>query len=397
MVHRGSVFPVLPGSSDIFAVRPAARFRLFGMTSSAMTTNWIESTATLAPIELGTLPPEPLVSVLVSNYNYADYLPETIDSVLAQNYRNWELVICDDGSTDSSITVISAYVAREARIRLLRKQNGGHASGLNAAFAACRGEIICLLDSDDLFTPDKLLRVVECCQRQPDRGLIVHRVVRVTADRQKQGVWPLTGALPDGWYGPGLLKGGGMVPYMPPTSGLAVRRRVAERLFPLPTTPPVHICPDQVLMRLAPLVTPIAAIKETLAEQRLHQNNTYGMPRMTAATISREMMLGEALWEQQRLLLRSIDEGLANRFEPVLGSQHMLFLGYTRAKLTRDPDVRLRHEEYMRVLEADVAGRNVWLWRMSIYFPIGLFDRILNFLYGQSRLKQLVARFRGAA
>src|SRR6202012_6005056 len=124
---------------------------------------------------------------------------------------------------DNSVEVIERFARVDGRIRLIRKENGGHASGLNAAFKAAQGELICLLDSDALFTSDKLERVITCCRNTPDGGLLVHRVVRVTQQRQQQGVWPRSGPLPNGWFAPTLLTGGGIVPYMPPTSGLSLR------------------------------------------------------------------------------------------------------------------------------------------------------------------------------
>ncbi len=99
--------------------------------------------ATLAPIHLDGLQDRPKVSVLISNYNYVEYVAEAIDSVLEQTYQNFELIIADDGSTDNSIAVISDYCLRDSRISLIAKENGGQASGLNAAFAASTGELIC--------------------------------------------------------------------------------------------------------------------------------------------------------------------------------------------------------------------------------------------------------------
>ena len=351
----------------------------------------------LGALALKPLSERPLVSILVSNYNYAVYLPETINSVFDQTYTNWELVICDDGSTDSSVEVIARFMDRDSRIRLIRKENGGHASGVNAAFQACGGSLICLLDSDDIFAANKLDRVVNYCTRHPDRGLIVHRMMRVTHDRQKQGVWPLVESLPDGWYGPGLLTDGGMVPYMPPTSGLSMRREVAEYLFPLTVEAPLRICPDQVLMRLAPLVTPIGGIQENLAEQRLHRKNTYGTARITASSLAREMSLNRALWEEQRRLLRSIDGDLARTFQPLEGSEHMLFLDFLRAKLSRDPEAGAYHRRYFEVLKMKASRKTIWLWRVLRYVPMPWFDRLVNLMYGQNKLKQAVARLRGVA
>jgi glycosyltransferase involved in cell wall biosynthesis len=110
----------------------------------------------LSPIELSPLPARPLVSILISNYNYARYIGESIQSALQQTYSNLELIVCDDGSTDESVGVIEDYARKDPRVRLIRKVNGGQASGLNAAFAASRGAILSLLDSDDLFLPRKV-------------------------------------------------------------------------------------------------------------------------------------------------------------------------------------------------------------------------------------------------
>ena len=109
----------------------------------------------LHPIGLLPLPKEPLVSILVSNYNYGRYIGDSIQSALDQTYPNIELIICDDGSTDDSVSVIEPYLQKDPRVRLIRKENGGQASGFNAAFAASRGEIIALLDSDDRFLPGR--------------------------------------------------------------------------------------------------------------------------------------------------------------------------------------------------------------------------------------------------
>ncbi len=82
-----------------------------------------------------------------------------------------ELIICDDGSTDESARVIEQYQRKDPRVRMIRKANGGQASGLNAAFAASRGAILSLLDSDDLFLPHKIERIVADFQARPDAVL----------------------------------------------------------------------------------------------------------------------------------------------------------------------------------------------------------------------------------
>ena len=98
-----------------------------------------------------------LVSIIIGNYNYDQFVGEAIDSVLSQTYTNIEVIVVDDGSQDNSREVIAKY---GNKVIPIFKENGGQPSNYNAGFAASKGEIICLLDSDDLFVADKLEKVV---------------------------------------------------------------------------------------------------------------------------------------------------------------------------------------------------------------------------------------------
>ena len=99
----------------------------------------------------------PRVSVVMPVYNSSPYLHEALDSVLAQSMEDWELLLADDGSTDDSFAVAEAYASRDPRIRVLHSErNLGVARTRNRGVAESRGEYIALLDSDDLWMPDKL-------------------------------------------------------------------------------------------------------------------------------------------------------------------------------------------------------------------------------------------------
>src|SRR5438132_1625714 len=106
-------------------------------------------TGKLSPVFLPPLPQRPLVSVLVANYNYGAYVGQAIESVLGQTYGDFEVIVCDDGSTDNSCEVIGRYVRQDPRVKLVRKANGGMASSWNVAYRHSRGEVLCPLDSDD--------------------------------------------------------------------------------------------------------------------------------------------------------------------------------------------------------------------------------------------------------
>lgn len=97
-----------------------------------------------------------LVSIVVPIFNTEQYLDETIQSVLAQTYSNWELILVDDGSTDKSAAICKRYVEKDDRIQYHFKENGGQASARNLGIKKSKGTWIALLDADDLWLPIKL-------------------------------------------------------------------------------------------------------------------------------------------------------------------------------------------------------------------------------------------------
>lgn len=105
----------------------------------------------------------PLVSVVMPVYNGAKYLPAALDSVLAQTYRNLEIIIINDGSNDDGATaaVVRRYRRWRPSIRYIEQPNGGVASALNAAILAMTGEFFCWLSHDDIFKPAKIARQVK--------------------------------------------------------------------------------------------------------------------------------------------------------------------------------------------------------------------------------------------
>ena len=96
------------------------------------------------------------VSVIVPVYQVEAYLPACLDSILAQTFRDFELILVDDGTRDGCPAIMDAYAARDARIRLLHKENGGLSSARNAGLDVARGEYIAFVDSDDTVEPTLL-------------------------------------------------------------------------------------------------------------------------------------------------------------------------------------------------------------------------------------------------
>ncbi|MDF3031248.1 MAG: putative glycosyltransferase [Moraxellaceae bacterium] len=128
----------------------------------------------------------PLVSVIVPFYNVAKTLPDTVRSVLAQTYANWELVLLDDGSTDSSLEL--ARRISDPRVRVLSDGlNRGLIHRLNQMVDVARGEYIARLDGDDLMHPERLQRQLDYLRAHPDCDLVCSAAISLSDDLRACG------------------------------------------------------------------------------------------------------------------------------------------------------------------------------------------------------------------
>jgi len=208
------------------------------------------------------------VSIIIDNYNYQDYVAAAIESALSQTYQHCEIIVVDDGSTDNSQDVIRSF---GSKIQAIFKRNGGQASAFNAGFSASTGDIVCFLDSDDLFLPTKVSRVVEILE-QSSRQWCFHHLRWV--DRALAPVEMPTNRFSTGDYDlRDEVRRGGSSLTPPATSGLAFTRNLLEKLMPIPET--VRITADNYLKLPALLLAPGYYTSEQLALQRLHPSNFY--------------------------------------------------------------------------------------------------------------------------
>ena len=210
----------------------------------------------------------PLVSVVIDTFNYGHYVEEAVESVLAQDFPRemFEILVVDDGSTDDTTERLKKY---SDAIRYLPKANGGQASAFNFGFAAARGEIIALLDADDLWLPDKLRRVCDTFEKNPEAGMVYHRTHlwrcganlendsyfvdvsgRVTESRASLLRYPMVG-----------------------TSCLAFRRNALNALLLVPEA--LRSQADAYLTALIIFAAPVVALPEFLAKYRLHGANLF--------------------------------------------------------------------------------------------------------------------------
>jgi glycosyltransferase involved in cell wall biosynthesis len=110
----------------------------------------------------------PKVSVIIPVYNAGRYLESAIASVLAQTFRDFEIVAVNDGSTDNSAEVLDFIASRDPRLRVISRPNTGIVGALNDALAAARGEFVARMDADDLCLPERFSRQVEYLEGHPD-------------------------------------------------------------------------------------------------------------------------------------------------------------------------------------------------------------------------------------
>ena len=97
---------------------------------------------------------EPLISVLVPAYNAEAFLEQCLESIVDQTYRHLEIIVVDDGSTDSSGAISDRWAERDDRIRVIHQPNGGHSAARNTALDAMTGELVMMVDSDDVIHPE---------------------------------------------------------------------------------------------------------------------------------------------------------------------------------------------------------------------------------------------------
>ncbi len=211
-----------------------------------------------------------LVSILINNYNYDNYLALAINSAVNQSYSNTEIIVVDDGSTDNSRQIINSY---QGHLVPIFKQNGGQASALNAGFSASRGDIICLLDADDLWLPSKVAQVVQKFQDHPQAAVVYHKVQNIDQISSPWGTpWPPYKAIV-GDISQLMLKTGGWWPF-PPSTALSFSRKFLTKVMNIPELE-YRLCADAYLADLAPFFGEVIGIDQVLSQFRIHSSNNW--------------------------------------------------------------------------------------------------------------------------
>jgi glycosyltransferase involved in cell wall biosynthesis len=275
-------------------------------------------------------------------------------------------LVVDDGSTDDTPERVKKY---GSRIEYCYKTNGGQASALNLGIAKSRGEIIALLDADDLFLPGKLARIADAFQKDPTLGMVYHRLQEWHMQTDLRRDWdfvPVSGdihTVPDEFHS-----------YVPqPTSSVSFRRTSLNPLLPIPEE--IRMLADCYIVALIPFVSPILAIPEVLAVYRIHGTNSYSTDEgqtPIAATKKRLQM-----WQ---IVIEAMHKWLANNGysdkQPPMRSflARWSLLGLQEAQFQIDPPGRLRF--FLFLIKQNFAYRYLQTWKLTLF----------NYVYALSAL-----------
>jgi glycosyltransferase involved in cell wall biosynthesis len=267
-------------------------------------------------------------SVIICAYNYARFLPRCLESALAQSQRAEEIIVIDDGSTDETPGVVSRFPS----VRYIRQENAGKAAAFNRGFRESQGDVICHLDADDYWLPEKLARVIEALA-SCDAGGILHDAVYVDGD----GIY---------LYGSETAKESGSAPrrlsledvllmcfiYRPPNAisgslGVAnticVRREAVADCFPLPAD--LGLAVDGALL-LSAARRGLIHLPEKLSAYRHHGNNSF-----VSAPGSMESQSRLFKW------VPTIPDVTATRVRGLLEALALETLGHSAAHNGKDP------------------------------------------------------------
>lgn len=125
----------------------------------------------------------PKVDVIIPAYNAGRYLTAALDSVFAQSFQDWRIVLVNDGSTDNTAQIAEDYAARLGpRMRVVHQKNRGLPAARNAAIQASDGDLLALLDADDIWLPHRLEESVRLMESRPEVGLSYGLITRIDAD-----------------------------------------------------------------------------------------------------------------------------------------------------------------------------------------------------------------------
>jgi glycosyltransferase involved in cell wall biosynthesis len=271
------------------------------------------------------------VDVVITNHNYGRFLAGAIGSALGQTHPHVSVIVVDDGSSDESREVLRAF---EDRVEVVLKERGGQASALNAGFDRCEGDVLLLLDADDVLRPEAAERVATAFEANPELVKVQFRMAVIDAEGRPTGATKPTGHLlpPVGDARTAELAFPFDIAWLP-GGGTAFRTERVRRILPIPEADYPFCGADWYLVHLGALLGPAAAIDEVCSEYRIHGENGYELdsPRLELAHVRDSIRYARAT----RVSLEGLaDEMGLSRQRPILSLSD---LGNRLISLKLDP------------------------------------------------------------
>ena len=207
-----------------------------------------------------------MISVLINNHNYGEFIGEAIESVLNQSYKDFEIVIVDGDSTDNSREIIMSYVEKFPKIiTAVFKPTSGQAAAFNVGYKLCRGDILAFLDSDDYFLENKLEKIAKWHQ---EYDFIGHSRTLHGADGKLKSTDTVVDVYEE--RSKLLKKYGFIYTYGLITSCCSMTRKMADLIFPMPEDGYITFA-DCYVKVLAQYYGNIKFFEEPLSYYRVHQ------------------------------------------------------------------------------------------------------------------------------
>lgn len=297
---------------------------------------------------LNRIPDRPTVSIIITNHNYASFLSDAIDSALGQDYDQVEVIVVDDGSTDSSRKILSEY---EGRLKIILKDNGGQSSSFNAGYREAHGDLVMTLDADDMLEPSAISRVVQAWT--PEIGEVHFPLSLINQDGSSRPGRNPSARVASGDLAAVLLEKGRYIG--PPSSGNVYSRSVLDAIVPIPEDRWRHS--DCYLETLGPFYGPVRALDEPLGRYRIHSSNISTVKELDRHQI--EVLINHDRMQDELLVEFCSRNNLP--FRPGTGLSHWGHLKLTLA-LERMLGSPSRHQTCWRFLRSVLKSKEELTW-----------------------------------
>jgi glycosyltransferase involved in cell wall biosynthesis len=281
----------------------------------------------------------PRVSIIIPAYNAAATIAASVQSIQNQTFKDWELLIINDGSTDNTLECLESFTANEPRIQVISHSNQGVSATRNLGINQTKGEFIAFLDADDLWLPDKLTSHLQHMEAEPNLGVSFGRADFITPTGQSTGQIS-TSALQD-------LKLIDLLCENPTTttSNLFVRRRVFEQVGLFATDMSFAEDLEWLCRSLWLTKDKLEGIDRVLMQYRTSQ-----------AGLSSDLYSMEAGWELLIQKVKAYAPDQVEKYYPIARAVHLRYLARLAFRLRVSPKIGV--DFISRAIQSDLQ---IWL------------------------------------